>query len=316
MLKKVAKKLITQLEPRLEQQGVIIDNFNYKNLLLNSYNSCAMVDIVLDFHLNRKMYDKATFKAQFKARSITFRFADFKDPSFFFTFKDFELRVEPDDDAEKKPFGKLDNGYLKTRIPLHIQYPEESAKEIFAELKTLFRTNKSVMDLEIKADVHLSIDDKEVKVGFFTERINQQTFLKFNANEILKAALQFELYVSEQEAKIMANHPSKVPALIKITRDARRFSSNEKTKDENFPEDAYKHIYWSYHLSRAFGADLAKEITDAHETIPNNTKNERLMDFHNNEQGRKLAKEILTVDEIKDLVLNSSDVIRGPDEVR
>ena len=307
---------MAELRPRLEQKGIIIENFNYRNILLNSYNSCAVTDIYLDFHLNNKMYNEESFKAQFNANSITVRFADFNNPSFFFTLRDFALFIEPEENSAKKPFGKLENGYLKSRIPLYLKNPEESAREIFAEVKTLFRENKTPIDLEIKADVLLGIDEKEVKVGLYTERIESRTYLKFDDGDVLKAAREFDVDLAEKEAEIIANHPSKVPALVKITRDAKRLSELELSKNASFPEDAYKHIYWSYHLTREFGSELAKEITDAHETIPNNTENERKMDYHNNEVGRKYANEILSSNELKNRTLVSDEIIRNPDQVR
>lgn len=315
-LKKVAVNVVAELKPRLEKKGIIIENFEYKNILLNSYNSCAVNDIDLVFYLNKKMYIKESFKARFNARSITVRFADFNNPSFFFTFKDFALFVEPEENSDKKPFGKLENGYMKSRIPLYLKNPEESAREILAEVKTLFKENTTPLDLEIEADVLLGIDGKEVKIGLYTQRIDSLTYLKFDDEDILKAAKEFDLELAEKEAEIIASHPSKVPALVKITRDAKRLSQQEKKRNTAFPDDAYKHIYWSYHLTREFGPDLAKEITDAHETIPNNTKNERAMDFHNNEVGRKYAEDFLSLNEIKKRVLFSSEVIRKPSEVR
>lgn len=316
VLKKLAVKAVAELKPKLEQKGIIIENFSYSNVLLTSYNSCRITNIDLDFYLNKKLFDKESFKAQFNTKSITIRFADFNNPSFFFSFQDFSLFLEPEENTPKKPFGKLENGYLKSRIPLYLKNPEESAREILVEVKSLFRESMTPMDLEIEVDVVLGMDEKEARVGLYTERTETLTCLKFNDKDILKAAKEFELELAEKEAEIIANYPSKVPALIKITRDAKRLSEMEKGNNDSFPEDAYKHIYWSYHLTRAFGPDLAKEITDAHETIPNNTKNERKMDFQNNAIGRKYAKENISAIEMKNRVNHSPEVIRQPDEVR
>jgi hypothetical protein len=316
ILKKVAVKVVEELKPKLEQKGIVIENFNYSNVRLNSYNSVAVAQIDLDFYLNKKMYGKESFHAQFDARSITVRFADFNNPSFFFTLKDFSVFIEPDEKTEKKPFGKLQNGYLTSRIPVYLKNPEESAREILDEIKILFHENKTPLDLEFEVDVLLGIDDKEVKVGLFTDRKDGLTYLKFDDQDILDAAQLFDLDLTEKEAEIIADYPSKVPAMIKITRDAKRYSKTETSKDHSFPEDAYRHIYWSYHLTKAFGPELAKEITDAHETAPGNTKNERLMDYHNNEVGRAYADESLNLDEIKRRVLQSKDIIRNPNEVK
>lgn len=312
VLKKVAVKVVAELKPRLEEKGIMIEHFDYSNVRLNSYNSLAITKIDLDFYLKRSMYGKESFDAQFDSESVIVRFADFNNPSLFLTLKDFSVFIEPDEDDTSKPFGKLENGYLKSRIPVYLKTPEASAREILDEVKKLFHENKTPMDLEIQTDVSLGIDKKEVKVGLYTERKENWTYLKFSDNDILEAAKSFDLDLTMNEAEIIANYPSKVPAMIKITRDAKRLSEAEKEKNMSFPEDAYRHIYWSYHLTREFGPELAKEITDAHETAPGNTKAERIMDFHNNEIGRFYANESLSIDEIRSRVLHSNDVIRNP----
>lgn len=316
VLKKFTERAIVELKPKLEQKGIIVENFNYSSVRLLSYNSCVINDIDLDFYLNRKMYGKESFKAEYNAKSLNIRFADFNNPSFFFTFKDFSLFIEPEENSQKKPFGKLENGYLKSRIPLYLKTPEESVRNFLAELKILFYKNETPLDLDITVDVLLGIDDKEVKVGLFTVRKDNLTFLKFIDEDIVRAASDFDLDLAEKEAEIISNYPSKVPAMIKITRDAKRHSKNEKVKDNSFPEDAFRHVYWSYSLTREFGPELAKEITDARETAPGNTEKERLMDYHNNEIGRMYANRHISVNDLKKIVLNSDDVINNPDQVK
>ncbi len=316
VLKRLTAKAVVQLKPRLEQEGITVERFSYSKVRMNSFNSCAVMDIDLDFRLNKEMYGKRSYFAQFNAKSVTVRFADFDDPSFFFTFKDFSIYIEPDEDNIKKTIGKLENGYLKSRIPLHLKDPETSAREIFGEVKTLFDESRSSIDLEIKADVLLEIDDKKVSVGMFTERNDDTTSLRFDVADICRAAETFELDLGQEEAEVVSRYPGKAPTLIKISRDAKKLSKAEKLKNKQFPEDAYKHVYWSYNLSRELGPELAKEIMDAHEMAPGNTPQEHLMDYNNNAVGQKYASKSMDADAIKDLVLHSAEVIRDPSEVR
>ncbi len=312
VLKRLTAKAVVQLKPRLKEKGIVVEHFSYSKVRLNSFNSCAIMGIDLDFRLNKKMYGKDSYVAQFDAKSVTVRFADFNNPSFFFSFKDFSIYVEPDEKKDKKTIGKLENGFLKSRIPLYLKDPETSAREIFAEVKTLFGESRSTINLDIQADVLLEIDDKEIEVGMFTERKDDTTYLRFDADDIWKAAETFELDLGEKEAEIISKYPGKVPALIKITRDAKKLSQMEKSKNKQFPEDAFRHIYWSYNLTRELGPKLAKEITDAHETVPGNTPQEHEMDYHNNAVGQKYASKSMDVEAIKDLVLHSKEVIKHP----
>jgi hypothetical protein len=316
VLRKLALKAVATLQPRLEQKGILIDKFDYSTVRMNSFNSFAISDIDLQFHLNRKMYGKESFKADFDAQSLTVRFADLKEPSFFFTVKNFSLFIQAEEQTEKKTFGKFENGYLITRLPLYLKSPEESGREILKEIKTLFKESKTSVDLDVRSDVLLGIDDKEIKVGLYTVREDSVTYLRFDSEDIVAAAAEFDLDLAEKEAEIIAQYPSKVPSMIKISRDAKKYSKNEKSKNISFPEDAFRHIYWSYNLTREFGPELAQQITDAHETAPGNTKKERAMDYHNNEVARKYADQVLSVDELKYLVLNSDEIIRFPNEVQ
>ncbi|MGF1528045.1 MAG: hypothetical protein ACFCBW_14810 [Candidatus Competibacterales bacterium] len=56
-------------------------------------------------------------------------------------------------------------------------------------------------------------------------------------------------------------------------------------------QDAYRHAYFSAMMTREFGADYAKEFTDAHEAGVNPRAQEEAMDLFNNELGIKIAQE-------------------------
>ena len=102
--------------------------------------------------------------------------------------------------------------------------------------------------------------------------------------------------------------------MIRITRDAKNKSVAYRKADRSFPEDAFRHVYWSYHLTRQLGPEIAKQITDAHETAPGNTSQERSMDYHNNEVGRDLANTNLSENQIRILVLGSENIVRHPSQ--
>jgi hypothetical protein len=100
-----------------------------------------------------------------------------------------------------------------------------------------------------------------------------------------------------------------------ITKKAQKVSKEAKAQDPSFPEDAYRHVTWSYLLAKTFGADFAKRITDSHETLDGNTENERLMDYHNNAVAREFAATGVKEAALRQLVLESPRVIRSPEEV-
>jgi len=188
---------------------------------------------------------------------------------------------------------------------------------IVNKFNTLFRENSIPDPMEFNGVALLNLDGNSIKIRMSTERNDQRTYLIFNKEDILSATKDFsDVEISDKEAQLISQYPARTLHILKITRDARRISNNLKSNHSDFPDDAFKHIYWSYHLSRTFGPDFAKEITDAHETLPNNTAQQRAMDFHNNEIGRKLVSKNLSVEELKKIVLKSPQVIRYPNHIQ
>jgi RHS repeat-associated protein len=70
--------------------------------------------------------------------------------------------------------------------------------------------------------------------------------------------------------------------------------------------DAFRHSYWSFTVTREFGAAEAKAFGDAHEISVRNKPEERLMDLYNNQVGRELAihtdTSIRPIDAIRDAI--------------
>ena len=315
VLKKMGPKALEEIRAQLDQKGIEVKQFEYEDIQINSYNSAELQNVSLEFQLDKKVYGNRSYTAQFRAESVSARLANLNNPVLFFTLDNFSIIIEPEDKTATRVFAKLNDGNLQTGMPLYLESPFESAKAIIADIEQLFREDYTLGKLSFTAKTLLGIDNKELDVRMFTERKNDTTFLRFDKNDIRHISNEVDLDLVDAEIEVIARHPSKVPAMIKITMQAKLLSGMEKAQNPQFPEDAFRHLYWSYHLTREFGPKLAKEITDAHETAPGNTQNERLMDYHNNEVARMLARQKLTTAQLKQLALQSARVIRNPDEV-
>lgn len=303
-------------EPELASYGISVKNFTYGDVRLHSLNSFSIKDVNIEFDLEKEMYGKKSFSADFFSESTIVRIANLRDPTIRLTLKEFDLYIQSNEENPKRPFGKFENAYWKGEVPIRLYDVKESGDLIIGRFKTLFSENSIPDPMEFKGDALLSLDGHPIKIRVFTEKNGNRTYLKLNKDDILDAAEDFpDVDISEKEAELISQFPARALHILKITREAKRISEKEKSKHDGFPDDAFKHIYWSYHLTKTFGADFAQEITDAHETLPNNTPEQRKMDFHNNEIGRKIASGNLSVDELNSFVLNSPEVIRDPDDL-
>jgi len=57
----------------------------------------------------------------------------------------------------------------------------------------------------------------------------------------------------------------------------------------NDQADAFRHAYWNYQMTRAFGQERARDFSNLYEIFRPNPEGERRMDLYNNQIGRELA---------------------------
>ena len=118
------------------------------------------------------------------------------------------------------------------------------------------------------------------------------SILTIAEEDVIALSSRFDLRdpLTQDEVTILARHPLRIPRMIGIRNEAERKAREEQQRDPSFPLDAYRHILWSFLLTKAWGEQFAALLTDAHERgITDNTQAERLMDLANNALGRWYA---------------------------
>lgn len=315
----IARKLVytglEQIQPQLLAKGIEVHDLDYKAVNVQSPRSFVIRGIRLNFSTDRALYDKQSFHTTFTAKRALIKIVNIENPSFLLELDDFSLLIKSNDAMTEGPFGMFEHAYWRAEAPLQLYGIEASGQLIMDRLKMLFKENSIVEPVDFRGDVILNLDGKSASANLYTVRENGRTYLRLDEEDILIAAQIFEIEMAPATAALIAQYPARALHLIKITRDANRLSAAKETEDPSFPVDAYKHIYWSYQLAKAFGPDFAKTFTDTHETKPNNTADEREMDFRNNAFGRFYATEGVKEEQLIPTLLNDTRVIRQPKDV-
>jgi hypothetical protein len=314
ILTRISHNYVAELKIKLEARGLDFEELLYKDVTIRSLRSLSINDVNLNFTLDKEIYGRKSYHSSFQAKSIVINLISIQEAEITFSLNDFSLHIEPDESTERQTFGEFEKAHFSSSIPISLRTPERSAKDILLQVESLFQQNKA-FGLSLSGTAKIFIGEERVKLALKTIDKRDSAYLQFDQADILQAAKTFDLELAEKEAEVISNHPSLVPDMMRITGDARQKSRAYRSRDKSFPEDAFRHVYWSYHLTREFGYTIAKQITDAHETAPGNTANERAMDYHNNEIARALANTKLSEAQIVNLVLTSNDIIRQPAEV-
>ena len=314
VLTRLSNKYLVELQEKLESKGLFFEKLSFEDISIRSFRSASVNNVDVTFRLDKEIYGRKSFHSSFQANSIVLTLKSISDLLVTFSINDFSLFVETAEPSTRQTFGKFEEASFASELPISMKSPEASAKHILVQIENLFSQNKAV-GLSLTGIAKVTIDQEEVALRVVTVERGDSVQLQFDAADIMKTADLFDIQLTDEEAEVIANYPSMVPDMIRLTREAKRKAAAYQRADRSFPEDAFRHVYWSYHLTRQLGPDLAKQITDAHETAPGNTVNERKMDYHNNDVGRKLAKTNLSENQLRRLVLDSDDVIRHPNQV-
>jgi hypothetical protein len=227
--------------------------------------------------------------------------------------EDFEISFHEADRPQRLPFDRLTNarGHIDD---LPLLSPRAAAREIYDGLEELFLENSQVRRFEFSGEVVMRVQDLRLPARLYTERQGDYFRLRFSKDDVQDLVEAADVDLSPDQIDIISLFPLRIPSMIETTREARSLSLRS-FPDETWLRDALRHISWSYLLAQEFGSDFAQEVTDAQETKPGNTPDERAMDYHNNAVGRRFAASNVALSDLPQLVRSHPDVIRHPGEV-
>ncbi|MGE9270125.1 MAG: DUF6973 domain-containing protein [Verrucomicrobiales bacterium] len=230
--------------------------------------------------------------------------------------EDFSLKFHEEDLPEDFPFDSFHDGEFHSS-PLPVSDPNQAVDHMLAKLKELFRKNEVEGDFDFSGDVSIHLGPVgSVDARLFTEDASDGfRRLRFDRDDLVSIAKQAGVVLADEELDLLSKYPLRAPLLVLIANHAKQLSKQEAEADPSFPEDAYRHVLWSYQLTKAFGPAFAQKVTDAHETLPNNTEDERAMDYHNNATARQFALDGVPAAELRQKVLQDPQVIRDPAEL-
>lgn len=188
----------------------------------------------------------------------------------------------------KKPSFSVDS----FTMPFTLQGEGQSAilkqlMELKNEMRAVFHTSSCSTPIHFKGQVNFSLNKKPYSLKLSTVIENDRTLLRADVEDVRKAAAGFGDRLTPEVMKLIAENPLQLPKLVSIKVEAEDKTRQHFGSATKGPADAYRHILWSYLLTREFGPVFAAKVTDAHETSSGGTKHEHERDLLHNALGRK-----------------------------
>ncbi|NCA71436.1 MAG: hypothetical protein EOM91_15350 [Sphingobacteriia bacterium] len=229
------------------------------------------------------------------------------------TLQGLELTIDPADRSPSLPLERLSDGVLRIDA-LPLSDPGRVATILREKLRRLFFENQAVGEVELSARVWIDIGGEAWAARLYTKPVGEGFKLRFHADDIQAISAAKGMDLVAEQIEIVTDYPLRAPVILVLTDRARALAKAE-APDDHWLADALRHVIWSFFLTRTFGPEFATLVTDAQELRPDNTPNERAMDFHNNAIGRQLSATSVTLEEIPRYAREDPRIIRHPDEV-
>lgn len=184
-------------------------------------------------------------------------------------------------------------------------------KEVFRIVGALVQGERVAYPMELEAVVFFRLDGKKVSAGTYLKEEAGSYALAMRVSDLRRIVSAKEVSYTDAELELMSEYPTRVPNLLSIKNRAAATARTAAAEDDSVPEDAYRHILWSYYMSREYGTDFAKLVTDAHEaqTIETHPLDSE-MDLINNQIGRRYAREGLAEQRILAEIRTDMRVVR------
>jgi hypothetical protein len=188
------------------------------------------------------------------------------------------------------------------------------------EMKKLSEEARTTIPIEFSAKESIQLKGKSFTLGLQIEKKGEAYCIVANRHDL--GFIGRNLFPPDQtltpaDIEIIANNPLRAPQLLRIQSNASTEAANAYEQNPKVPEQAYRHVLWNYYLAREYGADFAKEVTDAHEITEDAEERHdpkaelnRRQDLNNNEVGRKYAALGYSESKILSLVMTDPEVIR------
>jgi len=171
----------------------------------------------------------------------------------------------------------------------------------------------SMADVYLSGNAFFVADGKIERVYFssFKER-NGATYLEGDVNDLRKIASIIEPKFTEEDVRIASKNFLKTPRLLHVRTLAEAKAEALYQVGSGISYDTFRHVFWSYYLTQAFGVDFARRVTDAHEAGDAfNTAHESEKDRRNNAIGIEYARNKLSEQDVGKIILTDPRILQN-----
>lgn len=202
---------------------------------------------------------------------------------------------------------------FKTKFPIRLM-PWKWKQSVLSwarQLKQWVFNGAHMVDVNMSGNAVFTADGLTTKVYFSSSKErNGSTYLEGDVQGLRKIAHILEPKFTEEDVRIASKNLLKTPQLLHVRTLAEEKAEALYQPGSGISYDTFRHIFWSYLLTKTFSANFALRVTDAHEAHDSgNTKEESEKDLRNNALGIEYAQRKLSEQEVARMILDDPRVL-------
>ena len=183
----------------------------------------------------------------------------------------------------------IELSFVEYQTYVSIFNPDQSMRRVYNHLAEMLDRGDTSGRVNLQGIVYFDFEGTIVPQRFTTRQQGDFTRIVLNRKDLNLVAPKFASRLSEGDLDLVAQHPLKAPRLLEIRQETEEKSRELRWAQKNFPEDVYRHVLWSYLLTKEYGAEFAQIVTNAHELGSYNSEEEMAKDRQNNRVGISYA---------------------------
>jgi len=297
VLDALSRKAITYIETHATQAGLKLKEIVYQDVRISSLDSVSWRGISMNVRIPSRAAGKAEEKASFSADEVTLRLENPGAKMLAIYVSNITMIFFPTlhlkEHTTREELTRLEGDFIYRFTPglASSRRPAEEIRAHVQKMVRFLREGQVDADVAFSGTIFVQVKGKPAEVKISSAKEGGISRVHADKEDLKKISRRMREKLTDAEIELLSAHPVHAPLLLFITEHAVTKAEDAERKDPSLSEDAYKHVLWSFLLTRAFGQDFAKAVTDAHEAgDPDDTSEDHRMDYTNNETGRRYAR--------------------------
>ena len=319
ILNVVSRSTIQFLSTEAEQHGIDIDEADFKSVSFRFPTGAIWRKLLLTGKVALIDLPLSGRPFAFSLDEVAVGLENYQNRTFFIKAKGLDALVKerPKENGTSRSEGgdHLVGDFLAAKFNFDFTHPTQlipQAAALAQDLLGLLLHGRCLTFIEFSGFINFTMgeDGKLIRTYFRAERRGNESVLIMDPESLEKISGELKERLNNVEINFISENALKAPELLRITIYAQDAAEEAHRKNPAVPEDAYRHVLWSYLLTKEFGSEFSAQATAAHEQGDREeTADEQRMDSTNNAIGREYAQKGYHELQIVELVTQDPRII-------